>query len=207
MRSPRSKRTSFFWTRNSPDAAHVVRVNTPISLAPGANTVVAVDQLTVGFGWKTVAGKGPAAELVPAAILCDMAGRAVDADSLVFFNQLTTSTAGGAVQYISGGDQEQIDIDLPSVPATVSRILLVLFVNPDERSPGSFDAVRDAYVRLITDGVEHARFEMPRPEQTTISASNFGELYRHRGGWKFRALGDGYRGGIADVSRAVGIRL
>lgn len=193
--------------RSSADAAHVVEVNTTASLIAGANTVIPTGPILAGFGWKVIARNGPATELTPAAILCGANGQAIDPGSLVFFNQLTSTVAADTIQYVTGADQEQIDINLPAVPATVDRIIFTVFVNPDERTPGSFDAVRDPYVRIAgADGTEHARFDVPAPG-VRVGAVNFGELYRHRGAWKFRALGDGYQGGVADVARTFGISL
>lgn len=185
----------------------MVEVNPRTSLVAGANTPIPSGPIVAGFGWKAIAGNGPATELVPAAILCDANSQAVNQDSLVFFNQLTATVAAGSVQYVTGGDAEQIDVNLPAVPSSIDRIMFTVFVNPDVRTPGSFDAVRDSYVRIASpDGTEHARFDVPAPG-LRIGAVNFGELYRHRGAWKFRALGDGYQGGVADVARAFGIAL
>lgn len=179
-----------------------------MDLTSGQNTRliadgIPADDIVVGFGWRVIVSNGPQPELVPAAILLGENGRAVDADAMVFFNQL--SAAVGAVKYVTGDDKEQIDIDLSAVPPQIAKIVLVVFVNPDERKPGTFAPVRDAYVHVTTgSGAPIVRFRVPQQDDT-VSAVNFGELYRHQGAWKFRALGDGYRNGVADVTRAFGI--
>jgi tellurium resistance protein TerD len=35
----------------------------------------------------------------------------------------------------------------------------------------------------------------------------FGELYRHGAEWKFKAIGQGYAGGLAAVARDFGVHL
>lgn len=182
----------------------------PVRLEPGANTSLTqtnplLDDLVIGFGWKVIPSNGPVTELAPAAVLCDSTGRAIYDDALAFFNQL--SAADGSVQYVTGDDEEQLDITLSRVPVGVEKIVFVVFADPDIRKPGSFEPVRDAYIRVADrDGNDLVRFDIPRSD-ATISAMNFGELYRYNGQWKFRALGDGYRNGLADAAAGFGITL
>jgi len=35
----------------------------------------------------------------------------------------------------------------------------------------------------------------------------FGELYRHAGDWKFRAVGQGYSSGLAGIARDFGVSV
>jgi tellurium resistance protein TerD len=35
----------------------------------------------------------------------------------------------------------------------------------------------------------------------------FGEIYRHSGEWKFKAVGQGYAGGLAALARQYGINI
>ncbi|WP_159602634.1 TerD family protein [Agromyces humi] len=164
-----------------------------------------LSDLLIGFGWDVVPSNSPMPELVPSAIICDEDGRAVDADAMVFFNQLTA--ASGAVQYVTDGDQEQIDVDLAAIPAAVHEIVFVVYVDPDLRKPGTFDSVRGAYVRVADrEGHDILRFDLPR-NSDGVNAMIFGELYRYKGQWKFRALGDGFTTGIAGVLNAFGMAL
>ncbi len=58
----------------------------------------------------------------------------------------------------------------------------------------SFGQVRNAFIRIVnrTDGNELARFDLTE-DASTETAMVFGELYRHNGEWKFRAVGQGTR--------------
>ncbi|TDW31280.1 tellurium resistance protein TerD [Cryobacterium psychrophilum] len=162
-------------------------------------------ELLIGFGWTTIASGAPDAELVPSAILCDSAGNAVSPDSMVFFNQL--STPDDAVRYTTKGDQEQIEVNLSLVPDTVSKIVFVVYVDPDIRKPGSFSTVRNAYIRVAgRDDKDLLRFDLERTD-ATVTAMIFGELYRYKSEWKFRALGDGFTTGIDGVARSFGLAL
>lgn len=175
------------------------------NLVPGANAALTaenpgVSALLVGLGWDSIHSLGPQAELVPFAVMCDAAGAAVSNDHMVFFNQI--ASADGSVVFAGTEDTEQIDVDLALVPANVAKIAFIVYVDPDVRGPGTFSSVRHAYIRVATaDNRELVRFDVPISSAENITAMMFGELYRHRDDWKFRALGQGYTTGLAGVAR------
>ncbi|MGT2462113.1 TerD family protein [Sinomonas atrocyanea] len=173
-----------------------------------------LDGVMVAMGWQIVPSNGPQSELTSLAIICGEDGRALSPEHLVFFNQLTT--AGGGVRFTGGEegvpgathDQEQIDVEFGLIPAEVAKIAFLAYVDPEVRGPGTFGAVRSAYIRLARpDGSELLRFDVPELHGDRIKAMMFGELYRHRDDWKFRALGQGYENGLAGVSRDFGLDL
>lgn len=181
------------------------------ALVAGANAALTaenpgLDHVVVGMGWDTIHSNGPQAELVPFAVLCDADGRAVSNDHLVFFNQLVS--ADSSVTFIGDGDQEQIDVQLNLVPDDVSKVIFLAYVDPEFRGQGTFAAVRSAHIRVATaEGRELVRFDLSAVKLESVTAMIFGELYRHRADWKFRALGQGYSTGLAGVAKDYGISL
>ncbi|WP_426225294.1 TerD family protein [Pseudarthrobacter sp. DSP2-3-2b1] len=173
-------------------------------MVPGSNAALTAEnpslrKVLVGFGWTITRSLGPQAELVPMAIMCGLNGQALSDEHLVFFNQLTTPD--GSMEFSGREDQEQIDVDLPNVPEAVHKIAFVVYVDPDLRGPGNFSAVKSSYVRLVDEtNRELLRFDVPSGNQVQVRAMLFGELYRHGGGWKFRAIGQGYQNGLAGVA-------
>lgn len=159
----------------------------------GASTVV------VGFGWRLIESKGPVTELVPSAIVCGEDGQALSDEHLVFFNQL--ATPDGAVHYVDGGDEEQLELDLPGVPQNVDKIVFVVYIDPDLRKPSTFSSVRSAYFRISDQsGRELIRHDIVIASGSQSTAMIFGEIYRHRGAWKVRAVGQGYSTGLKGVA-------
>jgi tellurium resistance protein TerD len=153
----------------------------------------------VGFGWTITPSRGPQSELVPMAILCGHDGRALSDEHLVFFNQL--SSPEGGVEFAGTEDEEQIDVDLHRVPDAVRKIAFIVYVDPDVRGPGNFSAVKNSYVRIADEkSRELLRFDIPSTGHSEIKAMMYGELYRHGDGWKFRAVGQGYKNGLAGVA-------
>ena len=176
-------------------------------LQAGENTGLGnlITDIVVGFGWDIIVSNSPDVELVPSVVLIGSDGRAVDPDAMVFFNQL--ATPDGSVQYVTNGDQEQVEVSLSIIPENVERLLFVVYVDPDVRRPGTFSSVRSCYIRIADQrDDEIARFTMTSPVRDA-SALIFGELYRYKGKWKFRALGDGYAAGMSAVATDFGLVL
>jgi tellurium resistance protein TerD len=185
-------------------------MNSVIRLESGGNTALnaanpLLTDLVVGFGWEVIKSNSPQSELVPSAILCDHAGKALSTSSLVFFNQL--STPDGSVQYVTKGDTDQIEVDLALVPAEVDKIVFVVYVDPDIRKPGNFASVRNAYIRVADrEDNDIVRYDLHQAE-SSVTAMIFGEIYRYKGSWKFRAIGQGYTTGLVGVADAFGVNL
>lgn len=182
-----------------------------VNLIAGANVALNANNpllknIIVGFGWNILKGNGPIAELVPTAILCDENDKAISDDDFIFFNQL--ETVSGSVTYVQGNDIDQIEIDLSLIPAAVKKIVFIVFVDPDVRKPGNFGAVKHAYIRVADrDNVDIARHDIQDSNSYDITAMVFGEIYRYKDAWKFRAVSQGYETGIVGVAKNFGVDI
>ena len=58
--------------------------------------------------------------------------------------------------------------------------------------------------RWNANGSEIARFDLSEDYSTEISLI-FGEVYIHNGEWKFRAVGQGFSGGLRELCQQFGI--
>ncbi|MFD8479386.1 TerD family protein [Kitasatospora sp. NPDC059673] len=181
------------------------------ALAKGANVPVLRDgkgsaTVLVGLGWQA-AGEY---DLDANALLCDADGKALSDQHFVFFNNLTSPD--GAVTHLGdpgdGTDRERLSVDLNAVEERVQRIVFTVAIYQADERRQAFGSVRGAYVRVAdaAGGGELARYELG-PELTTETAVVFGELYRHGGGWKFRAIGQGYASGLAGIATDFGVAV
>ena len=59
-------------------------------------------------------------------------------------------------------------------------------------------------VNLDTD-VEIARFDLSE-DYSTETAMIFGEVYRHNDEWKFKAVGQGFTGGLESLCKKFGVQ-
>ena len=66
--------------------------------------------------------------------------------------------------------------------------------------------VSKAFIRCINggDNKEIARFDLSE-DSSVETAMIFGEIYRAGAEWKFKAIGQGFAGGLAPLARSFGI--
>lgn len=148
--------------------------------------------------------------LVLAAVLCDRDSRALSAEHVVFFNQLTSPDLSvSRLETALGGDSEQVEIDLHAVPPDVARIVVVAYLNDGIGGRRTLGQLRECTVRVLdlaTD-VELVRSEDLAEALTEETALVLGEVYRLGEEWKFKVLGMGYAEGIVGVARDYGVPL
>ncbi len=189
-----------------------------ISLSKGGNlsltkTDPGLEEIMVGLGWDVRSTDGQPFDLDASAfLLADNDKVRSDAD-FCFYNQL--SVAAGSVAHqgdnLTGdgdGDDEQIKILLSQVPSDVSKIAIVVTIHEAEARRQSFGQVTNAFIRLVNNktGNEITRFDLSE-DASTETAMTLGEVYRHGAEWKFRAIGQGYTGGLAPLARNYGINI
>jgi len=148
--------------------------------------------------------------LIVATFLCDGRGKAISNEHFVFFNQLSSPELSVTqLQQAVGGDTEQLEIDLGAVPAEVSRIVVVTYINEGTAARRSLGQLREATVRVLNlaDNTELVSSENLAPALNTETGVALCELYRNQGGWKFKVIGQGYKGGIRAMAADFGISL
>jgi tellurium resistance protein TerD len=173
--------------------------------APGLTAVV------VGLGWDVRTTTGSDFDLDASALLCTDAGKVVSDKHFVFFNNLRSPE--GAVEHtgdnLTGegeGDDEQIKVNLATVPAEVSKIVFPVSIYDADSRTQNFGQVRNAFIRVVNqaDSSELARYDLTE-DASTETAMVFGELYRNGAEWKFRAVGQGYASGLAGIAADFGV--
>ncbi|OHV34473.1 stress protein [Parafrankia soli] len=100
---------------------------------------------------------------------------------------------------------EDVVVTLAAVPATVSRLQFGAAIYDSAGRGQTFRSVPRGHIRVLDDAdgreiVSYA-FDVETGLETALI---FGELYRHPTGWKFRAVGQGYAGGLPGLAGANG---
>lgn len=167
----------------------------------------------VGLGWDERSTTGAAFDLDASALMLNESGKILSDAHFVFFNNL--NSPDGSVKHtgdnLTGdgdGDDESILVDLTAVPAGCDKIVFPVSIYEAEQRGQSFGQVRNAFIRVVNQdgGVEMTRYDLTE-EASTETAMVFGELYRHSGEWKFRAVGQGYATGLAGIARDFGVNV
>ncbi|MFB7588422.1 TerD family protein [Streptomyces sp. NPDC056169] len=150
---------------------------------------------------------GPGEPQVDAAALLVAAdGTVRSRDDLVFYNQ--PEHAGGGVRLLGPAHGEDgvladwLEIDPGRVEPSVERI--VVAASCDD---ATFGEVEDLYLRAVsaTTGEQLALYAVE--DATTETAIALGEFYRRAGGWKFRAVGQGYDSGLPGLAEDFGFSV
>jgi tellurium resistance protein TerD len=187
-----------------------------ISLQKGGNVNLSkeapgLSKMTVGLGWDIRNTDGAAFDLDGAIFLLNSAGKVRSDADFVFYNNLKSSDgsvvhSGDNRTGAGEGDDESVTIDLSKVPADVDKIAVCVTIHDAEARRQNFGQVPKAFVRCInaTGGVEIARFDLSE-DGSTETAMVFGEVYRAGTDWKFRAVGQGFKGGLGPLAKNYGV--
>ena len=174
-----------------------------------------LSKVVIGLGWDEVPRKkGGLVAPKPQAVDCDASaillqnGRLVDKEDLVYFGNLRHRS--GTVQHMGDnltgageGDDEQIIVDLASVPAQYDRIVIVVNIYGAVKRKQHFGMIQNAFIRLVDsrNNNEMCRYNLTE-DYSGMTAMIFGEVYRHNGEWKFNAMGQGTADpGLAELVR------
>ena len=187
-----------------------------ISLQKGGNVNLSkeapgLSALKVGLGWDVRATDGAPFDLDAVAYLLNSSGKVrADADFIFYNNQ---RSADGSVVHSGDnrtgggdGDDEVINIDLARVPADVDRVALAVTIHEGDVRRQNFGMVGKAFIRCVdaANESEIARYDLSE-DGSTETAMIFGEVYRNGADWKFRAVGQGFAGGLAPLSKHYGV--
>lgn len=189
-----------------------------VSLSKGGNVSLTKEApgltaVTVGLGWDARSTTGTDFDLDASAIMAGASGKVLSDGHFVFFNNL--KSVDGSVEHtgdnLTGegdGDDEQISVNLATVPPEVDKIVFPVSIYDAAARSQSFGQVRNAFIRVINQagGTEIARYDLSE-DASTETAMVFGELYRNGAEWKFRAVGQGYATGLRGVATDFGVVL
>ena len=72
----------------------------------------------------------------------------------------------------------------------------------------NFGQVSNAFIRVVNEdsGNEIVRYDLSE-DASTETAMIFGEVYRYGGEWKFRAVGQGFAGGLGPLAQSFGVNV
>lgn len=188
-----------------------------ISLSKGQNTSLSraepgLKSVVVGLGWDARSSSGADFDLDASVFLLSENGKVRGDHDFIFYNQPKSTC--GSVEHMGDnrtgagdGDDEKIKVIFDKVPADVVRIVMGVTIHEGEARGQNFGQVRGAFIRVVNadSNQEIVRFDLSE-DYSTETSMIFGELYFHQGSeWKFRAVGQGYAGGLAALASVHGI--
>ena len=189
-----------------------------ISLQKGGNISLSKEapgmkKMIVGLGWDVRSTDGDGFDLDASAFLLNSTGKVRSDADFIFYNQL--KSLDGSVEHTGDnrdgagdGDDEAIKVDLSRVPADVDKIAFTVTIHDAESRRQNFGQVSNSFIRIINEAnsSEIVRYDLAE-DASTETAMIFAELYRHSNEWKFRAVGQGYAGGLRALANSYGMNF
>jgi tellurium resistance protein TerD len=156
-----------------------------VSLNKGGNVSLSkeapgLSRILIGLGWDTRSTDGADYDLDASLFMLNAEGRVRSDSDFIFYNNLK-STDGSVV---------------------------AVTIHDAQARGQNFGQVENAFMRIVNDenAVEIARYDLSE-DASTETAMIFGEVYRHGDEWKFRAVGQGYTGGLGPLAQSYGINV
>lgn len=189
-----------------------------LSLQKGGNLSLSKEapgltKILVGLGWDPRSTDGAQFDLDASAFLLNASGKVRGDADFIFYNQL--KSPDGSVEHTGDnrdgagdGDDEAIKVDLSRVPVDVDKIAFTVTIHDAENRRQNFGQVGNSFIRIVneTNGSEIVRYDLAE-DASTETAMIFAELYRHNSEWKFRAVGQGYAGGLKALANGYGLTV
>ncbi|KWE84703.1 chemical-damaging agent resistance protein C [Burkholderia ubonensis] len=189
-----------------------------VSLSKGGNVSLSkeapgLSEVLVGLGWDPRVTDGTEFDLDASIFVTGDSGKVLSDAGFIFYNN--KKSADGTVEHLgdnrSGhgeGDDEQVVVKLAGLAADVKKLVFAVTIHDAESRKQSFGQVSNAYIRVVNkaDGKEIARYDLSE-DASTETAMIFGELYRHNDEFKFKAIGQGFAGGLKPLAEAHGVNI
>jgi tellurium resistance protein TerD len=189
-----------------------------VSLKKGGNVSLtksapALKKILVGLGWEARTTSGEDYDLDASVFLLGANGKVRGDEDFIFYNQ--TRSVCGSVEHTGDnrtgagdGDDEAIKINLEKIPESIARLSVCVTIHDADVRRQNFGQVSDAFIRVVNldNDVEIVRFDLSE-DYSTETAMIFGEIYRHDKEWKFKAVGQGFNGGLAAMCHQFGVTV
>jgi tellurium resistance protein TerD len=189
-----------------------------ISLTKGSNVNLSkespgLNKIVVGLGWDARVTDGAAFDLDASAFLVKMDGKVRSDNDFCFYNNKVV--ADGAVKHagdnLTGagdGDDETVKIELAKIPADLDKVVFAVTIHEAETRKQNFGQVSHAFIRVVNEenGQEIARYDLSE-DASVETAMIFGEIYRIGTEWKFKAVGQGFAGGLGALAASFGVNI
>ncbi len=189
-----------------------------VNLQKGGNTNLSreapgIKKMTVGLGWDARATDGAEFDLDAIAFILNKSGKVRTDYDMIFYNNKVANDGilehtGDNLTGDGEGDDESIIVQLHLIPDNVEKITFCASIHEAASRHQNFGQVSNAFIRIVDNStnIEIVRFDLSE-DYSTETALIFGELYRHSGDWKFKAIGQGFNNGLASLAKTFGVNV
>lgn len=170
-----------------------------------------LNKISIGLGWDVRVTTGDEYDLDASAFMLTANGKVRSDSDFIFYNY-KESTCESVIHQGDNrtgegeGDDESIKVELKKVPTVIEKIAFTVTIHDSKSRRQNFGQIQKAFIRIVNDesGAEIARYDLSE-DASTVTAMIFGELYRHNGDWKFKAIGQGFNQGLGPLATNYGV--
>ena len=189
-----------------------------VSLKKGGNvsltgSIPTLNSVKIGLGWEARETAGAEFDLDASLFMVGSSGKVRNDHDFIFYGQLDSPCksihhTGDNRTGDGDGDDEELHVFLDKVPKPIERLVVAVTIHDADHRGQNFGQVRDAFIRIVDldSDTEIARFDLSE-DYSTETAMVFGEVYRRNDEWKFRAVGQGYSGGLDVLCGKYGVQV
>ncbi|GGK62017.1 TerD family protein [Nocardia camponoti] len=163
-----------------------------MELSKGAHAPVPTSLLAVSFSWRSDHAVDAHALLVTTSGLVR-----TDRD-FVFFNAPRHASQAVTLDQQPEPGTARLSVSLPRTELEIDRIVV-----SGSLDTGTFADLPD--LTLTISAADGPIIEFPVTAIEPVQAMMFGEFYRRDGAWRFRAIGQGWTGGLAGLATEFGV--
>jgi stress response protein SCP2 len=164
-------------------------------------------KVAIALGWEiptelNLSGSNPQSyELDASVFALGSEGKIPDEKYFVFYNN--SHSPDGAIAHCGNNPtrqtngNEEIYVDLAKITPAVEEMIFVVTIHQGQARNQNFSQISNPFIRLCDreTGTELARYDLTEAfsEETAVE---FGRLYKKDAGWRFQAVGQGYKAGL-----------
>lgn len=189
-----------------------------VTLTKGANLSLsksefALKNTLIGLGWNTRAKDCAVFDLDASVFMLNEHGKVRGNKDFIFYGNLESKCkslhhVGDKRSEVGAVDDEAVLVELEKVPDDIHRLAITVTIHAADVRKQNFGQVEDAFIRIVNEdnNQEIARFDLAE-NYSTETAMIFGEVYRYGDEWKFKAVGQGFSGGLEAMCKTFGVRV
>jgi len=187
-----------------------------ISLQKGGNVNLSktdpnLKRVLIGLGWSARVSDGSDFDLDASLFMVTETNKVRGDHDFIFYGQLKSKC--GSVEHTGDnrtgagdGDDESLTLILSLIPPEIKKLVIAVTIHAAEERKQNFGMVQEAFIRIVNQDtdLEIARFDLSE-DYSTETAMVFGEVYRYQDEWKFKAVGQGFSGGLHRLATEHGV--
>lgn len=145
--------------------------------------------------------KGELIDVDLSLFMLDVKGKVLNQQAIIFYNTSNHKSSCGSVVY----DEGKLNINLDTIPQNIDRLVVAASVFEAENSGFTFKDIKNMTLSLFGKSNKKPLLMYQLTNEYHESSIVLCEFFRFGQGWKLRAVGQGYHGGLPTLCNIYGL--